>query len=115
MSDSDYVSDDSIENKLQVDQTSSGPEKVGELFAQLHMLLVQKCLRILLKKKNVDKFKSKTHVTTKGIYINKQACAILCHLTMPLSQVGCEDSRIIAKLVEDLSDFVVCNIQQNKV
>ena len=110
-SDKEYVSDDQM-SILQVDkQTSSGPEKVGELFAQLHMLLVQKCLRILLKKKNVDKFKSKTHVTTKGIYINKQACAILCHLTMPLSQVGCEDSRIIAMLTEESGGGLVTESQ----
>ena len=65
--DDQYVStseDDVVENKLQCEkQSTSDPPKLGELFAQMNIMHVQKCLSTVIKKDDVEKFKAKKYVS----------------------------------------------------
>ena len=81
--------EDSIEIAKQAEGTASlYPQKLGELLSGMHMLSVQKVLRMLLRKRNISKFKTTAGIQRKGVYISKPLGAIQCSLAIPLYNVN---------------------------
>ena len=78
-----------IENKLQIDkQKCAHPPQVGELFAQLHVMMVKTALKELVKNGNIGRFKKRTEISSSGIYLHKMTGDIFCEATMPIVEVG---------------------------
>lgn len=92
--------DAGIEVKLVADKQSAAvTPKVRELFAQMHVLLVQKCLRRLLVKKQTEKFTVKKPVSCKGLYLSRLNGGQLYTMTMPIIEVvadGTSDRESVA-------------------
>ena len=70
--------EESIEIKKQCGpQSGDLPAQVGELLAQMHMLLTKKILRVLIAKKQVARFKTIKSITSKGLYIHREIGPVL--------------------------------------
>ena len=70
-------------NPLHGFSDSALPEKVGKLFAGLHILLVAKILRKIYKAKNIyHRFE------VKGVLIDKSAATVQCYLSVDLTNNG---------------------------
>ena len=74
---------DSIEK-----QNQDYPPKLGELFSQLHILIVQKVLRLLIVKSKTEEFMKKKEEFSAGLYLNRLIGGIYCKATMPIVEVG---------------------------
>lgn len=86
--------DEAIENKIQYEKQSPDiPDKEGELLAQMHVMLVQKCLRMVNYKQDIDKFELKTEVSCKGLYLNRSTGTVFTMMRMPIIEVGTKDRR----------------------
>lgn len=76
-----------VECGKQADPLSSPlPEKLGELSANMHILLLQKTIRMFRLKP--IKAKSRTKVTTSGLYLNKGLGGYVCRMTVPLIEIA---------------------------
>lgn len=62
--------DELFESGKQADSTAHAyPEKLGEVVAGLHSLMVQNFLRMLLQKRNTDKFKNHiSHIYMRHVF-----------------------------------------------
>ena len=70
-------------NPLHGFSDSALPEKVGELFAELHILLVAKILRKIYEAKNIY-----CRFEVKGVLIDKSAATVQCCLSVDLTNSG---------------------------
>lgn len=66
---------------LKTDFGLTEPEKVGELFAALYVLLVSKVLRTVKKRKELKK-----HYNVKGLFIDKMCGIVRCNLEVDIQE-----------------------------